>query len=93
MSSRRRSQVKVTGLLASAVALAALVSGGLSHGAAAREALVEPVSCSVFDVPSLETPVVPRSDLVDGGIYVLVCEDGTRHEVVNTVFVHRLSGR
>ena len=93
MSSRRRSQVKVTGLLASAVALAALVSGGLSHGAAATEALDEPVNCSVFDVPSLETPVVPRSELVDGGLYVMVCEDGTRREVVNTVFVHRLSGR
>ena len=49
-------------------------------------------SCSIYDVPTLDSTIVPRSTLADGSVYVMVCMDSAGREVVNEVFIHHLDG-
>lgn len=48
-----------------------------------------PISCAIYDVPSIEHPALPaRSTLSEGAPYVIVCEDSSGSEVLNELFVH-----
>jgi hypothetical protein len=49
-----------------------------------------PLTCSIYDVPAFEYPVSPRSTLMDGLPYVVVCEDSTGNPALSELFVYRL---
>ena len=49
-----------------------------------------PISCAIYDVPSIEYPALPaRSTLTEGAPYVIVCQDSSGGEVLNELFVHQ----
>ena len=52
-----------------------------------RTARSDTPTCSIYDIPSLETAVVARASLVNGSPYVIVCENGSRREALNQAFV------
>jgi hypothetical protein len=50
----------------------------------------DPHAWSIYDVPSLDSPVIARSTLSDGAPYVIVCDTPTGLETLNAVFIHRI---
>lgn len=49
-----------------------------------------PLGCSVYNVPSLDSPAIARSTMSEGAPYVIVCDDAAGMEVLNAVFIHHL---
>ena len=47
------------------------------------------LSCSIYDAPTLESTMIPRSTLTAGLAYVIVCQDSAGREVVNEPFFLR----
>lgn len=48
-----------------------------------------PLSCTIYDAPSVVYPPYPRSSLVTGAAYVILCEDTTGTEVVKELFLYQ----
>lgn len=89
--------VGITLLAGSAVAGVLLTDGPVPVKATTpRAALTQsasdagPLGCSVYGIPSLDSPAIARSTMSEGLPYVIVCDDADGVEVLNAVFVHHL---
>jgi hypothetical protein len=73
---RRRAAMAAVAVVVGMASLGTVTATALEHDT--RQANPRPHSlatCSIFDVPTLESAVVARARPVDGVPYVLVCQD------------------